>query len=259
MKKITKKSIFFSLKLSLFGLLLLSLLSAAILLSPADILLNADIGRTASLAAAVMGVRIPADTAYTLPVIVIDAGHGGEDGGASGFGLTEKDLNLAIAKKLQAVLQSLGMKAVMTRDTDVLLYDAPKNKKMQDLRSRVRMAEEAGDAVFISIHQNKFPVEKYTGCQVYYSSGDARSRIFAGMIQSTVKLHLQPENTRSIKEAGSNIYVLDKLKIPAVLIECGFLSNRAEAEKLKSNEYQMQLVSAVAAALVGYLSIDTSA
>ena len=180
------------------------------------------------------------------PTIIIDAGHGGEDGGTSGKdGTLEKELNLSISKKLRDLFCAAGYKVVMTRETDILLYDKNADykgrKKELDLAKRVEIANSYENAVFISIHMNAFPDTKYSGLQVYYSKNHAASSEIANNIQTAVQEHLQKDNNRQTKPAGLNIFVLDRVRIPAVLIECGFLSNADECHKLTQDEYQKEL------------------
>ncbi len=187
---------------------------------------------------------------------VLDAGHGGKDGGAVGAdGTTEKELNLALALRLRDYLQLCGTETLMTRMTDSLVCDESdpllKGKlKMTDLRNRLELAERAVPSVFVSLHMNKFAVEKYSGLQVYFSKNHEDSRTIAQQIQKRVQHILQPENHREIKAAGKNIFLLDRLQVPAVLIECGFLSNLAEAERLKESPYQIQLSAVIADSLL---------
>lgn len=191
----------------------------------------------------------------SLPVIVIDAGHGGADGGAvAPDGTCEKDINLIIAKEVRALLVSLGFDCVMTREEDVMLGDGSGGSaKMNDLKKRVA-ATDGKDCVFVSIHQNKFPQDSCSGAQVYYSKNDARSERLAQAVQECVRTYIQPLNTRRIKPAGSEIFVLDRCRVPAILIECGFLSNPAELLKLKDEEYQKKIACAIAAATATYIT-----
>ena len=177
--------------------------------------------------------------------VVIDAGHGGEDGGAIGKnGAYEKDINLMLAKKLKERLVSLGITCELTRESDILLYDKSADyegkKKKLDLQARKEFAERYENAIFISIHQNSFSKSQYSGLQVYYSTNDPASRILASKIQADIKEKLQPNNNRAIKPSSS-IYLLDELTCPAVLVECGFLSNQAECERLCDESYQNAL------------------
>ncbi len=203
-------------------------------------------------------VEIPAESA-SFPIVVIDAGHGGEDGGAVGEnGVYEKDLNLSIAKTLDEMLRACGVKTVMTRTEDVLLYDRNSNyqgqKKVQDLATRRAIAERYESAIFISIHMNSFPQTQYNGLQVYYSTNNPTSAQLAEQIQSLVKDSLLPENRRAIKPAGSNIYLLNRLNCSAVLIECGFLSNPEECAHLSDENYRRRLAQTLCVAIMNYLS-----
>ena len=196
------------------------------------------------------------------PVIVIDAGHGGEDGGAVGAnGVYEKDVNLSIALFLAEWLRADGYETVLTRSEDILLYDRNSNyhgqKKVQDLATRRKIAEEYESAVFISIHMNAFPEAKYSGLQVYYSKNDPSSQSLAAEIQARTRELLLPDNERKIKAAGENIYLLNRLACPAVLVECGFLSNPEECERLSTEEYQKKLAFSIYLSLVNYLKNDT--
>ena len=178
--------------------------------------------------------------------VILDAGHGGEDGGAvSSQGYFEKDLNLAICEQLRTMLASNGISTVMTRTEDILLYDRNVDyqgrKKALDLLARRKIGEETPSSVFVSIHMNSYPLSQYKGLQVWYSPNNPESIELAKQIQTTVSSHLQPQNDRQVKVAGSNIYLLHHLQSPAVLVECGFLSNPEEAELLNTSDYQKQL------------------
>ena len=188
--------------------------------------------------------------------VVIDAGHGGRDGGAvAEDGTLEKHLNLAVAKQLQALLESANIRVVMTRETDIELAfpDSP-HKKADDLKARVRIAEECENAVFVSIHMNRFPVEKYSGLQVYYSENNENSLLLAQTVQNVAENTLNNTNGRKVKSSGDSIYVLAHLEIPAVLVECGFLSNPEETALLKTEDYQKKLAMCLYASLIQYFS-----
>ena len=194
--------------------------------------------------------------------IVIDAGHGGEDGGtSSAAGVVEKEVNLAVAFALRDMLEAAGIPVVMTRTEDKLLYDRNvdfhSRKKVLDLAARRIIAEETasshgGNSLFVSIHMNAFPQTQYSGMQVWYGTGDPRSAEIAGAIQ-TASSALMPDNTRKIKAAGSNIYLLDRIQTPAVLVECGFLSNPAEAERLSREDYRYALAAVIFAGVAGFI------
>ena len=184
----------------------------------------------------------------TAPVVtvVLDAGHGGEDGGAvSASGVFEKDVNLAITLALRDLLAANGVSVVLTRSEDILLYDRTVDyhgrKKALDLAARRKIAEETPNCVFVSIHMNAFPQTQYSGLQVWYSPNSAASLTLAQTVQGLVAEKMQPENDRKVKPATSSIYLLHHLQCPAILVECGFLSNPHEAELLATKEYQNQL------------------
>lgn len=189
--------------------------------------------------------------------IVIDAGHGGEDGGTVGNGLIEKDLNLDIALRLASLLRERGINVVLTRQTDTMLYDKNSDykgkKKALDLRARLEIAEGCDDPIFVSIHMNYFAQVKYSGLQVYYSPNDPESRVLAETIQKRVASSLQPSNHRAVKESTSAIFLLHNLKCPAVLVECGFLSNPEEAALLATEEYRAALANEIFLALEEYI------
>ncbi len=191
------------------------------------------------------------------PTVIIDAGHGGEDGGAVGVdGSLEKHLNLTIATKLEEMLLASGVKTRLTRDEDILLYDRNSDyqghKKSQDMATRIAISKEYENAIFISIHMNSFPQEKYRGLQVYYSENSPLSQELAATVQTLTVKNLQPENTRQIKPSGVNIYLLRKITHPAILIECGFLSNSEECALLGTEEYQNRLCLVIYTAILEY-------
>jgi len=188
--------------------------------------------------------------------VVIDPGHGGMDPGAiSETGIREKDLNLVLAKKLRFLLESEGVNVLLTREEDEMLttQNGRGNAKTRDLLARVEAGEQAENAVFVSLHMNALPIEKYRGLQVFYSPNDARSRVLAKTLQSKTAEFLEPDNKREIKEAGSNIFILDRLNVPAVLVECGFLSNREEAELLASEDFQNRLSVTLAVSILQFI------
>ena len=189
--------------------------------------------------------------------VVIDAGHGGEDGGAVGrSGIPEKDINLSVSYKLYDMLTLFGVNAVMTREDDRLLYgEGQENrKKFYDVRNRVNIVNNSTNPILISVHQNKFPLEKYFGLQVYYSQNNDGSRALANILQNKAKEHLIKGNNRNIKGAGRNIYLLHNLECPAILVECGFLSNREEEALLISSEYQRKISFTVFSSVMDYVS-----
>lgn len=191
-----------------------------------------------------------------LPVIIIDAGHGGRDGGAAADdGTLEKDLNLAVAKELRDLFEGAGYDTVMTRTEDVALGDEnSSHKKLGDLKARVELAKQYKNAIFISVHMNKFPVPKYSGLCVYFAKKTEGSAALAEDVRMVVATYLQKENGRQIKGAGSEIYVLDNAPCTAILVECGFLSNPSELALLKTEEYRKKVAACVFTATANYMS-----
>jgi len=191
------------------------------------------------------------------PVFVIDPGHGGVDGGAVGVGgIVEKELNLQISLKLRDMLEFWGLKSVMTRETDVSIHspDAKtvKQIKTSDLHNRLAIVSRTPGAVYIGIHQNMFGQSRYDGAQMFYGTKDGRSETLAGMLQDRIAAQLQPENTRQEKPAGKELFLLSSIEGPAVLIECGFISNPEEAALLCDEEYQNRLALVISAVLCEY-------
>lgn len=191
-------------------------------------------------------------------VIVLDPGHGGEDGGCTEGGVLEKDLNLDVALRLRELCRVFGVPCEMTREDDRLLYDLygeledyGGKMKTYDLKNRVRFAEEREGAVYVGIHMNSFPEAKYRGLQVWYSPNAEESRAIAEKVQSGAR-SLDSSNKREAKRAGKSIFVLDRLTVPAVLVECGFLSNPEEREALCGAEYQMKIASLIFSSVVSF-------
>ncbi len=190
--------------------------------------------------------------------IIIDAGHGSPDGGAVGnTGVLEKDINLAVAMSLQKFFESNGTNVLLTRSDDNGIYDVSgsiKNKKVSDIKNREEIINSSNADFFISIHMNKFPQEKYSGPQVFYSVNNEKSELLAKCIQESMIKALNPENKREIKKADSSIYLLKTAKIPAVLVECGFLSNGKEEQKLIDKNYQRQLAWSMYCGIIEYFN-----
>lgn len=195
----------------------------------------------------------------TQKTVIVDAGHGGDDGGAIGIdGTVEKDINLDIALKLEKILKFYGFNVIMTRTQDVMTcddgLDSLRKRKISDIHNRFELMRKNPDAIFISVHQNKFEDSSQHGTQVFYSGNDKRSKELAEAIQTSVTLTLQRKNDRVVKKSGSGIYLLYHAKIPAVLVECGFISNSDEVKKLKDESYRMKLAILIADGLLKYLS-----
>lgn len=188
--------------------------------------------------------------------IIIDAGHGGVDGGATSCtGVLESHINLEIAKKLNDLLIFLGYQTKMVRTEDVSIHTQDANtiaaKKVSDLKQRVRLTEETPSAILVSIHQNYFTQSQYCGTQVFYA-GTEGSKPLAESLQSSVAAMLQPSNRRVCKQA-SGVYLMEHVNCPAILVECGFLSNPQEEALLRETDYQQKLCAVMATCLSKYL------
>lgn len=186
--------------------------------------------------------------------VVIDAGHGGSDPGKVGINdRLEKDINLEIAVLLKGFLQAEGIEVVMTRETDKGLYDDDaSNKKVQDMKRRLAIIEEADPAMVVSIHQNSYHEEYVKGAQVFYYTTSDNSRKLAEQLQERLR-SLDAENKREAK-GNDSYFLLKKTSKPIVIVECGFLSNRAEAEKLCSELYQEKLAWTIHMGIMQYLN-----
>ncbi len=196
----------------------------------------------------------------TKPIIVIDAGHGGEDGGAEVNGVLEKNINLSISNKLSDTLRLCGYKVKEIRDEDISVYDDDadtlRKKKVSDLKNRVELFNSDDDNIVISIHQNKFDNSAYSGAQVFYSVNNEKSRVLGEAIRSSVIQLIQNDNTRELKPANSDIYILDNSKVPAVIVECGFLSNPTERSKLLDDNYQSDMAYSIAMGVLEYIEAE---
>lgn len=197
------------------------------------------------------------DTSVQMGTVLIDPGHGGFDGGTvAEDGTVEKHLNLAVSLCLRDMLYICGVPVQMTRDTDVGLEEefstTIRSKKVSDMQNRLTMYNEAD--VVISIHQNHFSVPKYWGTQVFYASKRPESALLAEEIRAAVMGWMQPDNNRETKKATDGVYLLSHTSTPAVLVECGFLSNPEERNKLKTTAYRQQLAFAIMAGFWNYQS-----
>ena len=205
-------------------------------------------------------ISVNLNTRSELPVIIIDAGHGGFDGGAtSSDGTIEKDINLKISLYLSEYLSLFGFKSILTREDDNSLEDnkneSIKKRKTSDIHNRMKIMEQTDNALFVSIHQNHYSVEKYNGLQVFYSpTFSEESSLLAQNIQETVTEILQPQNNRQIKKCGASVYLINNAVKPAVLVECGFLSNSKETELLKTDDYQRKIAFCISLGLFNYVN-----
>ena len=189
--------------------------------------------------------------------VIIDAGHGGEDGGAEVDGILEKDINLSIADKLADTLRLCGVRVTEIRDEDISVYDdsaqSLREKKVSDLKHRVEIVNGSENNILVSIHQNKFDNSAYSGAQVFYSSNNDKSRVLAESIRNSVVSLLQNDNTRELKPTNSDIYLLDNATVPAVIVECGFLSNDEERANLLDSGYQSEMAYSIAMGVLEYI------
>ena len=197
-----------------------------------------------------------AEAPVVTPNIIIDAGHGGEDGGAEVDDVLEKDINLSITMKLADILRLSGCRVTEVRTDDAAVYspeaETLREKKVSDLKNRVKLFNSDEHNIVVSIHQNKFDSSKYSGAQIFFSVNHTDSRKLADSIRTAVVLLLQHDNTRQLKEGGKDIYILDHATVPAVIVECGFLSNDEERAKLTDEEYQKQLAYAIAMGVLDF-------
>lgn len=179
--------------------------------------------------------------------IVLDSGHGGKDMGASYQGVDEAPLNLAIVKKLEKRLQSLGCNVVLTRkDEHDLANDTAINRKKEDMKKRIEIINDEKNDLLVSIHMNKYPSEEVKGFQVFYQ--DDLSKLFAQYIQENANIDLK--QNKQIKKG--DFYIINNSRIPGVLIECGFISNSEDRHNLNDENYQNKLVECVVKGIVEY-------
>lgn len=187
--------------------------------------------------------------------VVIDAGHGGVDGGATSCtGVLESHINLQIALRLNDLMHFLGYETVMIRTEDVSIHTEGESiaaKKVSDLKQRLKIANETENAIYLSIHQNTFPDGKYSGAQVFYANND-ESRKLAMTLQNELVHSLDPTSNRKSKKA-TGVYLMEHMQCTGVLIECGFLSNPSEEEKLRSEQYQKKLCCVIAASVSAFI------
>ncbi len=191
-------------------------------------------------------------------LVIIDAGHGGIDGGTqTSDGVLEKDINLSIAKKVAILCELHSVDYIMTRTDENSLADESadsiRQKKISDTKNRLKIIEDNPQALFLSIHQNYFTQSKYKGAQVFYSPNNPLSLDFAETMQNQIVELLQPQNNRIAKKTGTDIYLLYHAESVAIMVECGFLSNLQEAELLKTDDYQNKIAFAIFCGILKYL------
>lgn len=178
--------------------------------------------------------------------VVLDAGHGSSDSGKVGInGVLEKDINLSISKKTKKYLEKKGIRVIMTRDKDESLAEGENgNRKVQDMKARVKRINDTKPNLAVSIHQNSYHEESIHGAQVFYYEHSESGEKDARILQEAL-LAVDPDNTRQVK-ANTTYYLLKRTEVPILIIECGFLSNQEEAEKLASEDYQKEIAKAIA-------------
>lgn len=184
--------------------------------------------------------------------LVLDAGHGGEDGGAVSItGVPESEINLSIVLKLRDILGLYGVDPILLREEDVSLHDGDANtlreKKRSDLKNRVEAIEAVEGGTLLSIHQNTYTSSRYRGSHVFYAPTEG-SQPLADHFQNSIKAALQPENERAVKRIPDTVYIMNHITCPAILIECGFLTNPEEEALLRDEDYQRRLSAVIAAA-----------
>ena len=226
----------------------IAIISALLFLAGTAIII-ASVGSKTSLA---MAAR------QTPPMLLIDAGHGGLDGGAvSSDGVKESGVNLAIAQKLHDLCRFLGEACMLTRSGEALDYPPEaktvREKKLWDQNRRIAQVNATENALLISIHQNLYPDPRPSGTQVFYA-GTEGSQAFAELTHENLRCHLCPENRRVAVPAKDTIFLLRSIHCPAILVECGFLSNPAEADKLTSAEYQTELAAILCVSYLQFIS-----
>ena len=189
------------------------------------------------------------------PCVVIDAGHGGKDPGKVAInGALEKDINLEIAIKLQQFLELEDVEVILTRESDAGLYDEnASNKKVQDMKRRVEIIEQASPILTVSIHQNSYHEEYVHGAQTFYYENSEQSKVLAEKIQQMLLNDVDSENKR-VAKSNDSYYLLKKTSSPIVIVECGFFSNSEEAQKLESEYYQEKVAWAIHLGILQYIN-----
>lgn len=192
------------------------------------------------------------------PIVIIDAGHGGKDPGKVGHnGALEKDINLQIAIRLKSLLEQNDVSVVLTREEDKdLASEQAVNRKNEDLRARASLMEELRPVAMVSIHQNSFPETDVDGAQVFYYAGSASGKTLGTMVQNRLKKEMDDGNHR-VAKANKEYYLLKKATCPAIIVECGFLSNPEEEALLVTAEYQEKLAFAIHLGVLEYITTAT--
>lgn len=190
-------------------------------------------------------------------LVLFEPPHGGIDGGTTGIGgVVEKDINLQISLKLEEILKANGYEVIMTRDSDKSIHSSGKTiaqQKKSDMNNRLKLINSTPNSITVSIHQNYFEQSQYSGAQMFYGRKDESSKLLAEAIQKRFVENLQKDNTREIKEAGKNLYLMYEAKNPIVLVECGFLSNPVESALLSDDTYQNKVAFTIFSGIADYL------
>lgn len=189
-------------------------------------------------------------------VIVLDVGHGNPDGGAvSTNGISEAEINLKIALKLQNLLEQSGATVILTRSDENGIYDADKtklkNQKVSDIKNRVKIGNSSSADIFVSIHLNKIPQSQYSGWQTFFKSGSEQGEKLATSIQENLNKTIEKENNR-VPMKLDNVYIVKNVEIPLTIVECGFLSNEEEERKLQEDDYQDKLAWGIYNGIINY-------
>ena len=189
-------------------------------------------------------------------VIVLDAGHGNPDGGAvSTNGISEAEINLKIALKLQNLLEQSGATVILTRSDENGIYDADKtklkNQKVSDIKNRVKIGNSSSADIFVSIHLNKIPQSQYSGWQTFFKSGSEQGEKLATLIQENLNKTIEKENNR-VPMKLDNVYIVKNVEIPLTIVEYGFLSNEEEERKLQEDDYQDKLAWGIYNGIINY-------
>lgn len=189
-------------------------------------------------------------------VVVLDAGHGGEDQGAqSSNGTTEAQTNLKIVLKVQQLLEQSGCTVILTRSDENAIYDLDKTtlrqKKVSDIKNRVKIGNENSADIFVSVHLNKIPQEQYYGWQTFYKEGNEKSQKLATCVQTSLNDSIEKENKR-VPLKIDNVYIMKNVQIPTTIVECGFLSNPEEEKQLLQDDYQNRIAWGIYTGIIEY-------
>lgn len=205
-------------------------------------------------------VATPASSISSLGTVIVDAGHGGEDPGkvSTYSGANEKDINLAIAKLLTDELKTAGYQVILTREEDKLVYKEGTtditDKRKQDLTRRKDIMDNSGADIAVSIHLNDFSQSKYYGAQVFYPPNSEKSKNLALSVQKVLREDVDPSNKREALVKSTPIVILRNLKTPTIIVECGFLSNEQEEQKLRTESYQLKIAKAIKKGIDNYFT-----